>query len=115
MAILLSFLILVVVFLLFSIKIVSQSQNYLVERPGKYHQTLEAGLHFLIPIFESISHKVSILERQLDTKRITTITLDNVTISIDIAILYRIKDASSAIYRVQNIAWCYPAANIMLF
>ena len=103
MAISLSFLILVIVFLLFSIKIVSQSQNYLVERLGKYHRTLEAGLHFLIPLYETISHKVSILERQLDTKRITTITLDNVTISIDIAILYRIKDSSRAIYRVQNI------------
>jgi regulator of protease activity HflC (stomatin/prohibitin superfamily) len=74
-----------------------------VERLGKYHRTLEAGLHFLIPLYETISHKVSILERQLDTKRITTITLDNVTISIDIAILYRIKDSSRAIYRVQNI------------
>ena len=103
MAISLSFLILVIVFLLFSMKIVSQSQNYLVERLGKYHRTLEAGLHFLIPLYETISHRVSILERQLDTKRITTITLDNVTISIDIAILYRIKDSSRAIYRVQNI------------
>ena len=56
MAISLSFLILVIVFLLFSIKIVSQSQNYLVERLGKYHRTLEAGLHFLIPLYETISH-----------------------------------------------------------
>ena len=103
MAVAIGFLAFVVIFLLFSIKIVPQSQNYLVERLGKYNRTLEAGMHFVTPIFESVRNRVSILERQLETARVTTITQDNVTITLDLAILYRIKDASRAYYRVENV------------
>jgi regulator of protease activity HflC (stomatin/prohibitin superfamily) len=98
-----AFLILAVLFILSSVKIVPQSQNYLVERLGKYHRTLEAGLHLVVPFYETVRHRVSILERQLDTKRISTITLDNVTIAIDLAILYRVTDASRAFYRVVSV------------
>lgn len=94
---------LIVVFAVNSVKIVPQTQNYLVERLGRYHRTLEAGLHLIVPIVESVRSRVSILERQLDTRRISTITLDNVTISIDLAILYRISDASRAFYRVLDV------------
>ena len=97
------FLLFVVIFILFSIKIVPQSQNFLVERLGRYNRTLEAGLHIVIPIFENIRERVVILERQLETKRMYTITLDNVTIAIDLAILYRVLDASKAYYRVFNV------------
>jgi regulator of protease activity HflC (stomatin/prohibitin superfamily) len=93
----------VVVFAINSVKVVPQTQNYLVERLGRYNRTLEAGLHLIIPIVESVRSRVSILERQLDTRRISTITLDNVTISIDLAILYRISDASRAFYRVLDV------------
>lgn len=93
----------IVVFLINSVKIVPQTQNYLVERLGRYHRTLEAGLHLIFPIVESVRSSVSILERQLDTRRISTITLDNVTISIDLAILYRINDSSRAFYRVLDV------------
>jgi len=103
MSVAIGFLVLLVILTITSVKIVPQSQNYLVERLGKYHRTLEAGLHLVVPIFEQVRHKVDILERQLDTKRISTITLDNVTIAIDLAILYRINDASRSIYRVQNV------------
>lgn len=98
----LAFLVLAVVFAGFSIKIVPQTQNYLVERLGRYHRTLDAGLHIVIPIFETVRSRVSVLERQMDTRRISTITLDNVTISIDLAILYRVIDASRAFYRVDD-------------
>jgi len=103
MSVAIGFLVLLVILTITSVKIVPQSQNYLVERLGKYHRTLQAGLHLVVPIFEQVRHKVDILERQLDTKRISTITLDNVTIAIDLAILYRINDASRSIYRVQNV------------
>lgn len=97
------FLLLAVVLVVFSVKIVPQSQNFLVERLGKYQRTLEAGLHLVFPVIETVRHRVSILERQLETKRISTITLDNVTIGIDLAILYRVADASKAYYRVLNV------------
>lgn len=97
-----AFLALAVVFAGFSVKIVPQTTNYLVERLGRYHRTLDAGLHIVIPIVETVRSRVSVLERQMDTRRISTITLDNVTISIDLAILYRVTDASRAFYRVDD-------------
>ena len=96
-------LLLVVVLVAFSVKIVPQSQNFLVERLGRYQRTLEAGLHLVLPVIETVRHRVDILERQLDTKRVSTITLDNVTIGIDLAILYRVIDASKAYYRVVDV------------
>jgi regulator of protease activity HflC (stomatin/prohibitin superfamily) len=96
-------LILVVVFFGFGIKIVPQSQNFVVERLGRYNRTLEAGLHIIIPLLESVRHKVDILERQLPTSSISTITLDNVTIGIDLAILYRVVHAEKSVYRINDI------------
>ena len=96
---------LVIVTLTRTVKIVPQSENWLVERIGKYNRTLGAGLHLIIPFFESISalHKISIQEVQLPTDRIAAITKDNVTISIKLAILYRIVDVSRTVYRIQNV------------
>ncbi|MEN9773013.1 MAG: hypothetical protein RL322_83 [Pseudomonadota bacterium] len=86
-----------------SVKIVPQSENWLVERLGKYHRKMEAGLHLLIPFFESVRYKVQIQERQLPPKPINAITLDNVTISTSLAVLYRIADASKTMYRIANV------------
>jgi regulator of protease activity HflC (stomatin/prohibitin superfamily) len=94
---------LVLVFFLLGIQIVPQSKNYVVERLGRYSRTLGAGLHVIIPILETIRHKIDILERQLPTNKISTITLDNVTIEIDLAILYRVVKAENAVYRISNL------------
>lgn len=98
-----SLLVLVAVFFALGIKIVPQSQNFVVERLGRYNRTLEAGLHIIIPILESVRHKVDILERQLPTSKISTITLDNVTIGIDLAILFRVVRAENSVYRINDI------------
>lgn len=94
---------LVVIFFFFGVNIVPQSQHYLVERLGRYNRTLEAGFHIIIPVVETVRHKVDILERQLPTREIPAITLDNVTIEISLAILYRITEASKTMYRIQNV------------
>jgi len=96
-------LIFVVVFFALGIKIVPQSQNFVVERLGRYNRTLEAGLHIIVPVIEAVRHKVDILERQLPTSKISTITLDNVTIGIDLAILYRVVHAEKPVYRISDI------------
>ncbi|MEN9314619.1 MAG: hypothetical protein RIS35_1012 [Pseudomonadota bacterium] len=96
-------LVLVLVFVGLGVKIVPQSQNFLVERLGRYNRTLEAGLHLIIPVIETVRHRVDILERQLPTRKIATITLDNVTIEMGLAILYRITEASKTVYRIKDI------------
>ena len=104
MSISILFLLFLIFFILyFGIKIVPQSQNYIVERLGKYHKTLAAGLHIIVPFLDTIRHKIDILERQLPVDSISTITLDNVKIGIHLAILYRINDASKSVYRIKDI------------
>ena len=94
---------LVAMYLFFAVKIVPQSQNWLVERLGKFNRRLEAGLHIIIPFFEAVRYKVDIVERQLPSKPIHAITHDNVNIEITIAVLYRISEASKTMYRINNI------------
>lgn len=101
--VLLVFVALVLLTLKLGVKIVPQSENWLVERLGKFNRKLEAGLHLLIPFFESVRYKVPILERQLPPKPINAITLDNVTISVSLAVLYRIVEASKTMYRIVNV------------
>ena len=98
-----AFLVLILFALKGSIKIVPQSENWLVERLGKYNRNLEAGLHLTIPFFESVRYKVQIQERQLPPKPINAITQDNVTIEISLAVLYRITDASKTMYRIEDV------------
>ena len=74
------FLVLIAMFLLVAlsgIKIVPQSQEYVVEQFGKYTTTLKAGLNFVVPFLNRVVHRVSILERQLDPQQISVITKDN--------------------------------------
>lgn len=86
-----------------ALKIVPQTDNLLIERLGKYNRTLAAGVHVIIPFFDRVAHKESILERQLPAKTVPAFTKDNVQISITLAILYRVTDASKAWYRIKNI------------
>jgi regulator of protease activity HflC (stomatin/prohibitin superfamily) len=69
----------------------------------RYHRKIEAGLHLLIPFFEVVRHKVSIQEMQQPPDPINAITLDNVSISIQLAIFYRIIDSSKTMYRIADL------------
>jgi regulator of protease activity HflC (stomatin/prohibitin superfamily) len=94
-------LVLIIVYL--GVKIVSQSEVFVVERFGKYTKTLSAGLNLIVPYLDKVAHKVDILERQLPEKENSVITKDNVEILLKTAVFYRIIDASRAVYRISNI------------
>jgi regulator of protease activity HflC (stomatin/prohibitin superfamily) len=94
---------LVIITLKFAIKIVPQSENWVVERLGRYNRTLNAGLQIITPFIETIRYKVSVQETQLPPDPIKAITLDNVSIAIRLAILYRIVDPSKSKYRIENL------------
>ena len=70
-------LVLVIILIWRGIKVVSQSQVYIVERFGKYTKTLSAGLNFIIPFLDVVRHRISILDRQLPEFAISVITNDN--------------------------------------
>jgi regulator of protease activity HflC (stomatin/prohibitin superfamily) len=94
---------LVVLLVFTSMKIVPQTENWLVERLGRFHRTLDAGIHIVIPIYDKVAHRESIVERQLPEKVVPAFTKDNVQITIKLAILYRVTDAGKAWYRIKNI------------
>ena len=69
----------VILWLLFTaLRIVPQSEVYVIERFGKYTRTLNAGLSVLVPVLDRVAHKISILERRLPEFSISVITRDNV-------------------------------------
>lgn len=86
-----------------TVKIVPQSEEWVVEQFGKYTNTLRPGLNFLVPLYNSISHKVSILERQLEPQKIGVITKDNVEINLTTAVFFRVIDAAKSVYRIRNV------------
>lgn len=86
-----------------SIAIVPQSENWIIERLGRFHSNLQPGLSLFIPFFDTVRFRVVILERQLPPKPINAITLDNVTITLALAVFYRIVDAPKTMYRITNI------------
>jgi len=85
------------------IKIVPQSQVYVIERFGKYTKTLKAGLNLIIPFLDRVAHKIIILERQLDDFEISVITSDNVEVRLKSTVFYRIIDAAKSVYRIDDV------------
>src|SRR5690554_6649237 len=72
------------------VKIVPQGQNWTVERFGRYTNTLQSGLHFIIPIVDRIGRKLSVMESVLDVLPQNVISKDNVSIVADCVTFYQI-------------------------
>ena len=96
-------LIFTIVTLRLSIRIVPQSQIYVVERFGKYTRSLTPGLSIIIPYIDKVAHKVSILERQLPEFQISVITKDNVEVKLETTVFFRIVDPGRTVYRIKDV------------
>lgn len=87
-----------------SVKIVNQSDQALVETLGKYSgRKLEPGLNLLTPFLDRVVYKETIREKVLDIPPQQCITRDNVAISVDAVVYWRVMDLEKAYYRVQNL------------
>lgn len=96
-------LILVVIILLAThVRIVSQSQAFVIERLGAYLTTWDVGLNILIPFIDRIVRKVSLKEQVLDFPPQPVITKDNVTMQIDSVIYFQITDPKLYTYGVEK-------------
>ncbi|CCJ34167.1 MULTISPECIES: SPFH domain-containing protein [Caloramator] len=98
--VLIVFIVLIVV--ISSIRIVNTGYLYVVERFGQFHRILEPGWHFIVPIADFVRAKVSTKQQILDIEPQSVITKDNVKISIDNVIFYKVMDARAAIYNIEN-------------
>jgi len=95
-------LILVIILLVVTnIRIVPQSQAYVIERLGAYMDTWEVGLRLKIPFVDRIAKKVSLKEQVIDFPPQPVITKDNVTMQIDTVIYFQITDPKLYTYGVE--------------
>lgn len=87
-----------------TVKIINQGDQALVERLGKYSgRKLDPGLNFLLPFLDNVATKETVRERVLDIPPQNCITKDNVSISADAVVYWRITDLAKAYYKVQNL------------
>ncbi|MBL4932060.1 SPFH domain-containing protein [Clostridium paridis] len=85
-----------------SIKIVNTGYLFVLERFGQFHRVLEPGWHFTIPFADFVRKKVSTKQQILDIQPQAVITKDNVKISIDNVIFYRVLSAKDAVYNIED-------------
>ncbi|MFA6941491.1 MAG: SPFH domain-containing protein [Clostridiaceae bacterium] len=85
-----------------AIKIVNTGYVSLVERFGQFHRVLEPGWHLTIPFADFVRKKVSTKQQILDIEPQSVITKDNVKISIDNVIFYKVISARDAVYNIER-------------
>ena len=99
---LLALLVIIFIVLLSSIKVVTTGYLYVVERLGQFHKILEPGWHFIIPGVDFVRKKVSTKQQILDVQPQSVITKDNVKISVDNVIFYKMINAKDAVYNIED-------------
>ena len=111
----------IVVIIISNIKIVSQTNAYVIERLGRYHKTWDTGVHCLVPFIDKIADdgttNMSVASRNITSRKIgivnlkeqvcdfdpqPVITKDNVTMQIDTVVYYQITDPKAYVYGVSN-------------
>jgi len=93
---------LVVIVVVKTAVVVPQQNAYVVERLGRYHTTLEAGFHILLPFVDVIRYKHVLKERAIDIPEQVCITRDNVQVAVDGVLYLKVMDASKASYGVSD-------------
>ena len=92
--------IIVLLVIVSNIKVVSQSNAFVIERLGAYSSTWGQGLHVKIPVIDRIAQKVSLKEQVVDFPPQPVITKDNVTMQIDTVVYFQITDPKLYAYGV---------------
>ncbi len=83
-----------------NIRIVPQSNAFVVERLGAYQDTWDVGLHVKIPLIDRVASKVSLKEKVIDFPPQPVITKDNVGMMIDTVVYFQITDPKLFAYGV---------------
>lgn len=94
----LTLLVVVVIFIVRSIKVVPQQNAWVVERLGKYHATLTPGLNFLVPFVDRLAYRHSLKEIPLDVPSQVCITRDNTQLQVDGILYFQVTDPMRASY-----------------
>ena len=92
-----------IVFIVKGVKIVPQSEKYVIERFGKLRSVLGPGINLIVPFLDRVAHKVSVLERQLPNAEQDAITSDNVLVKVETSVFYRVTEPERTVYRIRDI------------
>ena len=82
--------------------IVSERENMIVERLGKYHRTLKPGIYFLIPFIDFVAYKQEMREQVIDIPSQSVITKDNIQVEIDGLLYIKVMEPKKASYGIGN-------------
>lgn len=91
-----------IVLLIKTAVIVPQRSEYVIERLGKYSQSLSAGFHILVPFLDRVAYKRSLKEEVMDIPSQDCITTDNVTVSVDGILYIQVIDSKLSAYGIDN-------------
>jgi len=95
--------VIIVIIAFASIKIVRQSEVYIIERLGRFSKVADAGLVIIWPFIEQVRARISLKEQTMDIPPQGVITKDNVTITIDTVVFYQVTDPRAAVYEIENL------------
>ncbi len=96
------FVVFVIVLLIKTAVVVPQRNEYVIERLGKYRDTLSAGFHILIPFLDRVAYKRSLKEEPIDIPAQTCITADNVTMEVDGVLYLQVINARQSAYGIED-------------
>jgi len=85
-----------------SLKFVPQNRAYVIERFGKFQSSREAGLNFLMPFIDKVAADRSLKEQAVDVPSQGAITRDNITLTVDGVLYFRVLDPYKATYGVED-------------
>jgi len=94
--------IIILLYLVTRIRIVRQTNKYVVERLGAFHSVWTVGVHFLAPFIDKVSYVVTMKEQVKDFDPQPVITKDNVTMQIDTVVFFQVTDPKLYAYGVEN-------------
>jgi regulator of protease activity HflC (stomatin/prohibitin superfamily) len=86
-----------------STKIITQGNQALVERLGKFHKKLEPGLNYIIPFIDRVAVEDTVREQVLDIPSQQAITKDNISVEVDAVVFWKVEDLMKAYYNVEDV------------
>lgn len=92
-----------IILVMMAVKFVPQSNEWTVERFGKYTKTLPAGLGMIVPVIDRVGFKINMRERVLDIPPQEVISADNAMVTIDAVCFFQVVDAAKAAYQVDSL------------